>query len=56
MFVDRKNLDYLPKGTKVKPFTSKEGKKGGSYWNKWIRYFNKKIFDEPFFDDISKKK
>ena len=56
IFVDRKNLDYLPKGTKVKPFTSKEGKKGGSYWNKWIRYFNKKIFDEPFFDDVSKKK
>ena len=55
-YVMRQNLDYLPKGTKVKPFTSKEGKKGGSYWDKWIRYFNKKIFDEPFFDVISKKK
>ena len=56
MFVDRKNLNYLPKGTKVKPFTTDKIKGNSSYWDKWIRYFNKKIFDEPLFQKITKEK
>ena len=55
LVLNKKESDK-PKGTKVKPFTSKEGKKGGSYWDKWIRYFNKKIFDEPLFQKITKEK
>ena len=55
MFVDRKNLNYLPKGTKVKPL-SKRHITSRKYWGgEWVDYFNQKIFGKAFGWHIDKK-